>query len=172
VTRAIVRKRRPKPLKLTDIEPQEDELHKSVAQLLDRALLEPAFWTTFPAGMYVLPRHVGGRLKAYGMKDGVPDIEVIYDGRVVWLELKRPHGSISKAQRAAHPKLERAGCHVYVCRTPEAVIDALDRERFPVRPEIVRQLRRDGPFFRAERQSTGDLYYGQGELQTKSRAAA
>jgi hypothetical protein len=136
------------------------------------ALLRPAFYTTFPAGMYVLPQHVGGRLKAYGMKDGVPDIEAVYDGRLVWLELKRPHGVISKAQKERHQELEGAGSHVYVCRTPEAVIDALTREGFPLRLDIQGQLLRNGPFFRAERQSTGDLYYGQSNKTPESSRAA
>jgi hypothetical protein len=118
------------------------------------------FWTTFPAGMYVLPKHVGGRLRAYGMKDGVPDILAIYNSRVVWLELKRPHGVLSKAQKERHPELEGVGTSVYICRSQEAVVDALHREDFPIRPEIVRQYLSHRPFYPAERQCTGDFHFG------------
>ena len=158
--------------RLKAVETPEDSLQRTVAHLLEVALLPPAVFTCTPVGMYELGVKERVRLKTFGLKAGWPDLIACYDGRSIGIELKRPSGAPSKSQKAMHPKLEAAGVHVYICRTPEAVIDALDREQFPVRPEIVRQLRRDGPFFRAERQSTGDLYYGEGELQAKSRRAA
>lgn len=149
----------PRRLKLTN-EASEDELHKSVRALLDVALLPPAFWSTFPSGMYELPKSAGGRLKAYGLKEGVPDILAIHGGRVVWLELKRLKGVISKAQQAMHGVLELAGAHVYVCRSPESVVHALYMESFPIRSGVITQFL-TRPFLRAERQVTGDFYYGQ-----------
>lgn len=151
---------KPKRLKLTAPEPSEDALHKSVRQLLDVALLLPAFWTTFPSGMYELPTSAGGRLKAYGLKEGVPDILALYEGRLVWLELKRLKGKISRAQQLMHRTLELAGSHVYVCRSQEAVVHALMTESFPLRSGVVRQLLTNSSM-RSERQITGDFHLGQ-----------
>ena len=148
-----------RPLKLTPVDPTEDELHKSVSRLLDIALLKPAFWTTFPSGMYALPKAAGGRLKAYGLKEGIPDVYTLYEGHTVWLELKRRGGVISRKQQEMHRVLEKAGSVVYVCRSPEGVVDALVREGVPLRLEIIKQLL-GKPYEPAERQTTGDFYYG------------
>ncbi len=50
---------------------------------------------------------------------GVPDIQVIYDGRVLWLEVKRPSGKVTLIQKAVHDKLRRAGSIVHVVRSLE-----------------------------------------------------
>lgn len=160
------------PLKLVTLDESEDELHKSVRALLDIALLPPAVWTTFPAGMYQLAKTTGGRLKAYGLKEGIPDIMLLYDGRVMWIELKRRSGRISTVQRTMHERLERAGTPVYVCRSSAAVADALAREGFPILPGIVRSLLAQGPYQPAERQSIGDPDYGQTHSRPKARQPA
>ena len=159
------------PLKMTEQSMSEDTLHKSVAHLLDIALLKPAMWTTFPSGMYELPKSVGGRLKAYGLKEGMPDILTHCNARNVWLELKRRNGTVSQKQKAMHEVLEGAGSVVYVCRCPEAVIEALVREGFPGRLESIKQML-SRPFQPAEKQTTGDLYYGHGVEAAKTSATA
>lgn len=157
----------PTRLKLTRPDPSEDELHKSVADLLLMALMPPAMFSTFPSGMYQLPKASGGRLKAYGLKEGMPDIFVLHDRRVVWIELKRRHGIVSKVQQAMHEKLEENKTSVYVCRSPEAVIDALMREGFPLRKGIVATMLHN-PYEPAERQCTGDPYFGTADTRAEA----
>lgn len=170
--------KRAKRFTLTEQIPAEDSLHKTAANLLHIALLPPAVWTTFPSGMYALPKAAGGRLRAYGLKPGMPDIMVLHRGRTVWLELKRRNGVISKDQKAMHACLDQAGAAVYVCRSPEAVIDALLRERFPVRLSIHRQLLTGGLYQPAEKQTTGESCYGNagttsgGAAESEAGAAA
>lgn len=55
---------------------------------------------------------------------GVPDIQVICDGRVLWLEVKRPSGKVTLIQEAVHEKLRGAGCPVYVVRNLGEAQDA------------------------------------------------
>ena len=76
----------------------EIDLHRSVAELLDWCLLPPAVYTTFPAGWGKLPPKTVGRLKACGLKTGMPDILVFNAGKTIGIELKRPGGRLSKAQ--------------------------------------------------------------------------
>ena len=64
------------------------DLHASVAGQLDWRLKRPAFYTTFPAGWGKLPGMVAGKLKACGLKAGMPDLLVWYEGRTVGIELK------------------------------------------------------------------------------------
>jgi hypothetical protein len=55
-----------------------------------------------------------GRFRAQGVTAGVPDICIIKDGKVGFLELKAPKGKLSSAQKAVMLKLRAAGA---VCET-------------------------------------------------------
>jgi hypothetical protein len=133
--------------------------------LLKRVLIWPAMFQHFPAGGYKLTRHEAGRLKAYGLEPGMPDLMVWYDRRTIGLELKSPTGRRSQAQRDMHPRLIAAGVPVYLCRTPESVVDALWRECVPMQPAYVRALL-DRPYEPAER------ILADGNPQTESRRKA
>ena len=111
--------------------PRESEFHVSVAELLDWILLPPAMFTTFPAGWGKLSTATAGRLHASGMKKGMPDILVfaphtIYSTRVIGIELKVGANAVSSAQRTMFAQLQAVGVHVYVCRSIENVVAALD----------------------------------------------
>jgi hypothetical protein len=110
--------------------PRESQLHASVAQLLDWVLLPPTIYTTFPAGWGKLTKGTAGRLYASGLKKGMPDILVFDLGRkVIGIEIKVGANSVSAAQREMFSKLQGVGIRVYVCRSQEDVINALDSAR-------------------------------------------
>lgn len=54
------------------------------------------------------------KLKANGLRAGVPDLMLIRDGRAYGLELKTETGRISPAQRACHAEFTSAGATVSV----------------------------------------------------------
>jgi hypothetical protein len=79
------------------LEPLERDIHETCAQALDRLLLPPAFWFTYPAGASVLSAQQQARHSRIGLKRGLPDLWVLFHG--VWLiELKRPGGKLSKTR--------------------------------------------------------------------------
>jgi sulfur relay (sulfurtransferase) complex TusBCD TusD component (DsrE family) len=96
-------------------------------------LLPPAVWTTFPAGWGKLGKATAGRLKACGLKEGMPDLFIFYDGRTHGIELKTPHGGHSPAQIEMAPKLFAAGVNVYTCRSLEEVRGYLIMHKIPMR---------------------------------------
>jgi hypothetical protein len=63
-----------------------------VADYLDRALPPGTMWTTVGHGGMPLHPRTAARLKKQGLKPGIPDVLVVYQGRVIFLELKRPGG--------------------------------------------------------------------------------
>lgn len=134
----------PKPrretFKLTPLIITESQLAKTVAQMLEYTVLPPAVWTHFPAGGGKLTPSTAGLLKAWGLKPGMPDYLVFFAGRVIGIELKREDGVLSKAQKEMHPRLLAAGMVVYVCRTPEQVIEWLMLEGVPMRENFVRAI--------------------------------
>lgn len=113
--------------------PTEEQLHRVVSELLDWCLLPPALWTTFPAGWGKLPRATAGRLYACGLKPGLPDIFVFYDGRTIGIELKRVGGKPTKIQQDMHQKLRAAGIMVHLCCSAQDVVLTLKAEGFPLR---------------------------------------
>lgn len=133
--------------KLTPAFPPEQDLHESVAKALDRLLLPPAEWTTFPAGSVPLPPQFAAKLARLGLKRGWPDVLVLH-GRMFGIELKRVGGVLSKTrvvrtrsgalrqldgQVDVFPRLNLAGMEIAVCRSIDEVLDALDVWGVPTR---------------------------------------
>lgn len=112
----------------------ELNLHRSVSDFLDWMLLPPAMWTTFPAGWTAMRAGAAGRLKGCGLKAGMPDILVFYNGFTIGIELKSSINNLSKAQRAMFDKLRKAGVMTHVCRSIDEVYEALAMcHRVPMR---------------------------------------
>ena len=122
-----------KPLRLRLTEPTEAQLHATVAQYLDWALMPPALYTTFPAGWGVLTKSTAGRLRGAGLKQGIPDILVWFNGFTLGIELKSYTGRLTPVQSAMHEKLRAAGVRVVVCNSLMEVIDALEMFSIPLR---------------------------------------
>jgi|SRR5580693_133158 hypothetical protein len=85
------------PFRLTAPEPAELDIHEACAQALDRLLLPPAFWFTYPAGHIKLSGAEVARLARIGLKRALPDIWILYQ-RVYCVELKRHGGDLSKTR--------------------------------------------------------------------------
>ncbi len=72
-----------------------------------------------------LARRLGAKGKRMGIKAGVSDC-IIYSHRLA-LELKIPGGSQSGEQKRWSMLIKRWGWVYEVCKTPESVLDALER---------------------------------------------
>ncbi len=94
----------------------EDGFHMAVAQFLDLALPRDAAWTTVECGGE-RPTREAERLKAKGVKPGWPDVQIVYRGRLIVIELKAPGKTPSKIQKAMHEQLILAGALVYPAAT-------------------------------------------------------
>ena len=101
--------------------------------MLDWLLLPPALYTTFPAGWGKFSKVMAGQLKHSGLKPGMPDILVFYDGTCVGIELKAPGGTTSPAQREMFTKLKAAGIKVFVCDSTDMVLSVLLGLGIPMR---------------------------------------
>lgn len=120
------RKSAAKPFNLPHNE-RESDLHVSVAQLLGWCLLPPALFTTFPAGWGKLTRSTAGRLFASGLKKGMPDILVFAPKhKVIGIELKIGVNAATSAQRTMFAALQALGIRVYICRSLNQVLMALN----------------------------------------------
>ena len=108
-------------------------LHRSVADFLSWTVLPPAVWTTFPAGWTAMRPGAAGRLKACGLKEGMPDILVFHDRRTFGIELKTEKGIVSPAQLSTFNLLEAAGIPVKIARSVDDVACFLLERCIPMR---------------------------------------
>lgn len=138
-----------RPFRLTAPVPLERDTHVAVARALDALLLPPAVWFTYPAGASTLSPQQAARHAEIGMKRGLPDIWLIYDGTYC-IELKRPGGSLSKTrvvrtkrggtrlvvgQVEMFNKLLNAGVRgIAICRSVDEVLQQLTEWKIPLRP--------------------------------------
>jgi hypothetical protein len=136
---------------LTPPELLERDIHEACADALDKLLLPPAFWFTYPAGAVQLSPAETARLTRVGLKRGLPDIWILYDG-VYCVELKREGGELSKTrtvrtrrggprvlvgQDEVFPQLIAAGVRaIAVCYSTDQMLEQCQRWKIPMRPLV------------------------------------
>ncbi len=98
----------------------EEVLQRATARYLDLALPDDAVWFHCPSGG-ARSKAEAGIFKAMGVKPGIPDIIVIYRGRMIAIELKAARGRSSPAQKDMHERLRAAGAYVYTTKRIEDV---------------------------------------------------
>lgn len=76
-------------------------------------------------------------LKRSGFKSGWPDVEIVYRGRVYFIELKAPKGTLSAAQRAMLARLNYCGAPAMVARSVEEAAEALLSWDVPLRARVL-----------------------------------
>lgn len=91
----------------------EASLQINICEWLRENIDESVEWTHFPAGGGGYRR--GALLKRMGLKRGWPDLIFISRGRLYGIELKRPGGKLSPAQRDRHRRLMNQGMSVVTC---------------------------------------------------------
>ncbi len=109
----------------------EDDLHRAVADYLTLAMPPAVPWTTMPAGGGGKVR--GARLKAMGLHPGWPDLQIVFRGRYIGIELKSGKCVPSSAQKAMHARLRLAEGLVYTATSVEAVEGFLRGAGVPLR---------------------------------------
>lgn len=94
----------------------ENELQKASRHFLNVALPADAVAWHTPNGARLTGAEAG-KMKAFGVLPGVPDWIIVWDGRVLFLELKSKRGTLSDGQRAFRDKVTAQGFQYRVCRS-------------------------------------------------------
>lgn len=128
----------------------EESIQRALADYLPFALKPGVMWTHMPSGG-MRDRVAGAKLKAMGHHAGWPDLQFVYAGTVMFLELKSGKGRISDTQLAVHQGLRNAGVTVRVAVGFEEAMATLDDWgllKQPTRNFVPRQAKhqqRDAP---------------------------
>ena len=113
----------------------EDDLQAAVCMFLRWALpWDATFWAVPNGGK----RHVveAQRMSRLGVRPGVPDLHVVYRGRLYCLELKAPKGVLSGVQMQMIEKLTKCGVKTAVVRSVEDVEHALRTWSIPLSAKL------------------------------------
>lgn len=127
----------------------ERELHERCKDLLDQIILKPAKWVPYPAGVTQLSPQQQARYSRFGIKRGMPDIWILYNG-IFGIELKRPGQKLSKTrivytkrgsprilegQEDVFPELLATGAFrdIAICHSVDEVLGCLDAWGVPHR---------------------------------------
>ena len=114
---------------------EEDRLHTYIWKALQFILPDDAIaWSTENRQMG--PRE-GLRRKMRGCIPGVPDMEIHYQCRSLFSEIKTPKGTMNKAQRDMHKRLKAARMPVAVCRSLEDVLFFLESHDVPLKGVVM-----------------------------------
>jgi hypothetical protein len=126
--------------------------HMRLAQLLDRYVdPETTFWTSLENR----PRSwlSGLMARRRGVRSGMPDVLILFGGRLIFIELKSRSGVLSKVQREVRLRLLKAGAEWWMVRSARAGLAALCRSGViflrPLREPALGAW--EGPFTGAER---------------------
>ena len=135
--------------KLTAPQLSERDVHEQCARVLDKRLLPPAVWFSYPAGASQLSPQQAARHIRIGLKRGLPDIWILHKG-VYCIELKAKGNYLSRTtvvrsrrgilrilegQTDVFPKLLATGAvkAISICHSVDDVIERLDRWGIPHR---------------------------------------
>jgi hypothetical protein len=140
--------RTPARFRLTrELQPEVD-LQADGEAAFARLIRPPAEWTAFPAGHLKLTGAQAARLTRIGLKRSWPDHLVLYAGKLIGIEWKKPGETLSRSrwvrtksgksrwvegQREVFPRLAGQGMRgPYVCETVEQALEALEAEGVPM----------------------------------------
>lgn len=109
---------------------QNFQIH--LCKVLEVALPKDALFFAIPNGAR---RSIvdGAMQKRMGLKKGCPDMAVVHEGKVFFLELKARDGRVSPDQKDMINLLKIAGAKATVVRTVEQALDALREWGVPLR---------------------------------------
>lgn len=114
----------------------EDALQEAVCRYLDAALPPGWLYWHTPNGGRRNAREAG-RLKAMGVRAGLPDLAIAGPHRLFFVELKAPKtGRVSDAQIVTMAALSELGFETHVCRSVADVEAALSAAGVPSRARI------------------------------------
>jgi hypothetical protein len=114
----------------------EHDIQVEVAEFLARALAGVCWWSGVDHGAGKMGKAAAGRRKARGIRAGIPDILVLWQGRLIGLEMKDARGTQSAPQRELQAEWQIHGAGYHVCRSLEDVDRALAREGVPMRYRV------------------------------------
>jgi VRR-NUC domain len=118
--------RKPRPRRAPRARPKESTLHCAVAKLLRDHALPDWVWFHVPNGE-LRDARTGARLKAMGVRPGVPDFALVSPyGSVRFLELKRAGETLSDPQEDFRIHCIRQGIPHAIAYTLEEALTALD----------------------------------------------
>lgn len=124
-----------RPFRLTSPVAPEHDLQAALGDALARLLPKGTLFNSWDLANSKSAIEGALKKRRYCLK-GWPDCSVWWDGKVALLELKRPGGYLSPAQRELHARLAAAGHSVAVAHTVPEALNMLAAAGVPLRGRV------------------------------------
>jgi hypothetical protein len=102
----------------------EQAIQRAIASYLDISLPDDVFYTAVNPIPGKTPA-AGAISQAMGMKAGVPDLLLCFNGKFVGIEVKKEGGYLDKKQKVIHAHITHAGGRVFTARSIDDVQEIL-----------------------------------------------
>ncbi len=121
-------KKKPSAPRAPKLPPQPEwRLQIQVCDYL-RVAYPDLLWWSCPNGGFILDQRIVAKLKATGLRPGVPDLAFLLEGgRVGFIEMKTATGRVSDDQKAFMAAAFERGAGVAVCRSLDDVVSTLTK---------------------------------------------
>ena len=103
----------------------EEQVQRALAEYLAWNLKPGVMWTHMPSGG-MRDRVAGAKLKAMGHHAGWPDLQFVFGGTILFLELKTVGGRVSDTQFEVHQALRAQGVTVRVAAGLDEALAIID----------------------------------------------
>ena len=110
--------------------------HFVAAAYLEYALPPGTQWTSVDAGDVKLTPKKAADRKRRGIKPGWPDIQVVWRGRFIGIELKAPKGRVRATQTEVGLALIECGAHWFSARSIEDIEAGLRSQGVPLKATL------------------------------------
>lgn len=112
----------------------EDALHTHIWKSLD--LLLPSDCLAWSVENRNCGPKEGKRRTARGCIAGIPDLHILYRGRLLLIELKAPRGVVSAEQKGFLTNARICGAATAICRSLDEVVDFLKKHGVRLRGTV------------------------------------
>jgi hypothetical protein len=119
-------------------------------------------FSSIPNSTWTTSHRQKAKNTATGLRPGLPDLLVIVNSQVIWIEMKRVKGGVTSAsQKAWIEALNAAGTPAYVCAGAEAAIKII--ENYINAPKLKKPLALN-PEWAAERAARATKLFKTGDI--------
>lgn len=109
---------------------KESDIQAAIITYLQLLENKGKLWFTRLNNIPPVNKNVNGQVTGFrrlprGVKKGIPDIEVIMDGKLIGLEVKTPKGRQSEEQKNVEENFKKHNCEYHVVRSLEDAIKVI-----------------------------------------------
>ncbi len=104
---------------------EEDQIQINMLSALKKAIPTRALIVFVPNGVGNISQYHGNKLNEMGLHTGHPDLNIYYENKVYFIEVKKPKGTMTKKQEEFQEWAKKNNYPHAICRSVDDAIEAV-----------------------------------------------